>query len=133
MCIRDRLTGPFLTSVVGLRRIDPTTKTGNFAVSATYDVYSVNGTAATGVVLPSAASSIGRILHFKTYTTSPAASLNLSSVASTDVGAATVSNVIGASGGAAQAIVLAGSAGAYNSTTLVSNGANWYSIRNTSI
>ena len=109
---------------IGLKRIDPATKTANFVVTSLYDTYSVNG--ATGVVLPSAISSIGRILHFKT---SPTAA-TLGSITDITSGTA-LSNVYSATGVLGSSIISTAVNG--NSATLVSNGVNWYNIKNVTV
>jgi hypothetical protein len=104
------------SSVVSLDRIDPVTKTADFTVSGGYDVYIVAGSSA-NVTLPSAALNNGRVLHFKnqsgTYTL---ASAN-----------ADVCPRNSSSPAVANTAFLAAVNG--NSTTLVSNGVYWFSIK----
>jgi hypothetical protein len=114
-------------SPIGLERIDPVSKPAtNFAVTSQYDTYVASG--ATGVVLPPAYLSTGRILHFKVQTAAAlSAVLALDSVL--PAGASNV--VVPAAGGAAGSAIVAAAAG--NSATLVSNGVNWYNIKNTTM
>jgi hypothetical protein len=106
------------SSVVSLDRIDPVTKTADFTVSGGYDVYIVAGASANvNVTLPSAALNNGRVLHFKnqsgTYTLASA---------NADVCARNSSTPA-----VANTAFLAAVNG--NSTTLVSNGVYWFSIK----
>jgi hypothetical protein len=119
----NQLQGPLVATLIGLEKIDPLNKPAtNFAVTSQYDTYIVSG--ATGVVLPSAALSNGRILHFKIQ-----AAAALGSITDTTSGTA-LSNVVSASGVLGSAIVAAAIG---NSATLVSNGVYWYNIKNVTV
>ena len=95
-------------------RIDPLTKTANFAVTEAFDVYTCGAAAGISVTLPLASLYPGRVLHFKTVTAQTLVS---------DLAA----SVIPADGTAPGTAILAGAIG--NSSTLVSNGTVWINVR----
>lgn len=103
------------SSVVSLDRIDPVTKTASFTVNS-HDVYIVNG-ASILVTLPSAALFPGRVLHF----------VNKAAQAVLSVANDVVPNNSTTLGNS----ILAAAIG--NSSTLVSNGVNWYNVRATTV